>query len=75
MATAITAHSRWHLINNLFVPGLDIRLAFGRVRDEVLKKTANRQEPFVYGSLGAGTVALVPAPAPTRLSPPTICKA
>jgi len=51
------------LINNLFVPGLDIRLAFGRVRDEVLKKTASRQEPFVYGSLGAGTIALVPAAA------------
>ncbi len=51
------------LINNLFVPGLDIRLAFGRVRDEVLKKTGNRQEPYVYGSLGAGTVALVAAPA------------
>ena len=49
------------LINNLFVPGLDIRLAFGRVRDEVLKKTASRQEPFVYGSLGGGTIALVPA--------------
>jgi hypothetical protein len=51
------------LINNLFVPGLDIRLAFGRVRDEVLKKTASRQEPFVYGSLGGGTIALVPATA------------
>jgi hypothetical protein len=51
------------LINNLFLPGLDIRLAFGRVRDEVLKKTGNRQEPYVYGSLGAGTVALVAAPA------------
>lgn len=50
------------LINDLFVPGLDIRLAFGRVRDDVLKKTGNRQEPFVYGSLGAGTVALVPGP-------------
>ena len=48
------------LVNNLFVPGLDIRLAFGRVRDEVLKKTGNRQEPFVYGSLGGGNVALVP---------------
>jgi len=47
------------LLNNLFVPGLDIRLAFGRVRDEVLKMTDNRQEPYVYGSLGAGNVALV----------------
>jgi Caspase domain/Putative peptidoglycan binding domain len=51
------------LMDNLFVAGLDIRLAFGRVRDEVLKKTSNRQEPFVYGSLGGANVALVPAPA------------
>jgi hypothetical protein len=48
------------LLTNLFVPGLDIRLAFGRIHNEVLKKTASRQEPFVYGSLGAGTIALVP---------------
>src|SRR6516164_6334004 len=46
------------LIHNLFVPGLDIRLAFGRVRDEVLKKTGYMQEPFVYGSLGGGNIAL-----------------
>ena len=50
------------LITNLFVPGLDIRLAFGRVRDEVLKKTGLMQEPFVYGSLGGGNIALVSAP-------------
>src|SRR5215472_5366275 len=50
------------LIDNLFVPALDIRLAFGRVRDEVLKKTGNLQEPFVYGSLGGGNIALVHAP-------------
>jgi uncharacterized caspase-like protein len=43
-------------------PGLDIRRAFGYVRDEVLKTTSNRQEPFVYGSLGGEDVALVPAP-------------
>jgi len=47
------------LIDNLFVSGLDIRLAFGRVRDEVLKKTGYMQEPFVYGSLGGGNIALV----------------
>jgi Caspase domain len=40
----------------------DLRIAFGRVRDDVLKATGNRQEPFVYGSLGGTTVALVPAP-------------
>ena len=51
------------LLDNLAVPGLDLRIAFGRVRDEVMKKTDNRQEPFVYGSLGGSTVALVPKPA------------
>ncbi len=50
------------LLKNLTVPGLDVRLAFGRVRDEVLKSTGNRQEPFVYGSLGGGNISLVPAP-------------
>jgi uncharacterized caspase-like protein len=44
-------------------PGLDVRRAFGFVRDEVLKTTGNRQEPFVYGSLGGEDVPLVPAPA------------
>jgi hypothetical protein len=51
------------LLANLFVPGLDVRLALGRVRDEVLKKTNNHQEPFVYGSLGGGAISLVPVPA------------
>ena len=50
------------LLNNLTVPGLDIRLAFGRVRDEVMKITSNKQEPFVYGSLGGGIISLVPEP-------------
>lgn len=48
------------LLKNIAVPGLDVRLAFGRVRDDVLKSTGSRQEPFVYGSLGGSTVALVP---------------
>ncbi len=48
------------LLNNITTPGLDLRLAFGRVRDEVLRSTNNRQEPFMYGSLGGETVALVP---------------
>ncbi len=51
------------VLKDLTIPGLDVRLAFGRVRDDVLKITANRQEPFVYGSLGGGNIALVPAPA------------
>jgi uncharacterized caspase-like protein len=56
------------LIKHITVPGLDIRIAFGKVRDEVLRNTANRQEPFVYGSLGGDSVALVPLPA-TPASP------
>jgi hypothetical protein len=51
------------LLRNLFTPGLDIRLAFGRILVDVLKKTSKRQSPEVYGSLGGGNIALVPAPA------------
>src|SRR5438876_7781404 len=52
------------LANHIATPGLDVRRAFGFVRDEVLKTTGNRQEPFVYGSLGGEDVPLVPAPRP-----------
>jgi hypothetical protein len=51
------------LLKHLTTPGLDLRLALGRVRDEVLKDTDNKQEPFVYGSLGGNEVVLVPAKA------------
>jgi uncharacterized caspase-like protein len=51
------------LIRHIATPGLDLRRAFGFVRDEVLKATGNRQEPYVYGSLGGEDVALVPAKA------------
>jgi uncharacterized caspase-like protein len=50
------------LAKHLTTPGLDVRRAFGFVRDDVLKSTNNRQEPFVYGSLGGDDVALVPVP-------------
>jgi peptidoglycan hydrolase-like protein with peptidoglycan-binding domain len=50
------------LLHNLFTPGLDIRLAFGRILVDVLKKTSKRQNPLVYGSFGGGNIALVPAP-------------
>jgi hypothetical protein len=48
------------LLHHLFEPGLDIRFAFGRVRDEVLRSTANRQEPFVSSSFGGEPISLVP---------------
>ena len=60
------------LSHHLTKPGLDVRRAFGFVRDEVLKTTGNRQEPFVYGSLGGEDVPLVPArPAPAAAAPAT----
>jgi hypothetical protein len=51
------------LVKYLPKPGLDLRKAFGFARDEVLKVTNNKQEPFIYGSLGGDDVALVPAAA------------
>lgn len=58
------------LVKYLPRPGLDLRKAFGFVRDDVLKVTHNRQEPFVYGSLGGDDVALVPAAPPPQITPP-----
>jgi uncharacterized caspase-like protein len=39
------------LLANLETPGLEINLLFRRVRDQVLARTNNAQEPFTYGSL------------------------
>ena len=49
------------LVKYIGTPGLDLRKAFGFVRDDVLKNTGNRQEPYVYGSLGGDDLPLVPA--------------
>lgn len=58
------------LVRHIATPGLDLRKAFGFVRDEVMQQTSNRQEPFVYGSLGGNDVALVPARAPVAAAAP-----
>jgi uncharacterized caspase-like protein len=50
------------LVKYLTAPGLDLRIALGKVRDDVLAATHRKQEPFVYGSLGGTTVALVSTP-------------
>ena len=49
------------LVERLPTPGLDLRKAFGFVRDDVLKTTGYKQEPYVYGSLGGDDVPLVTA--------------
>jgi uncharacterized caspase-like protein len=56
------------LLKHLTTPGLDLRKAFGLVRDDVMRATNDRQEPFVYGSLGGTDVSLVPAP--VMVTPP-----
>jgi hypothetical protein len=53
------------LVKYIAEPGLDIRLALGKVRDEVLAATGNAQEPSIYGSLGGSNIFLVPAPSKT----------
>src|SRR5262249_28615437 len=57
------------LLKHLPTPGVDVRLLFGRVRDDVLASTNRKQEPFVYGSLGGSDVTLVPAPAAPPANP------
>ncbi|TFV43292.1 caspase family protein [Bradyrhizobium niftali] len=49
------------LVERLPTPGLDLRKAFGFVRDDVLKNTGYKQEPYVYGSLGGDDVPLIAA--------------
>ena len=58
------------LLKHLATPGLDLRKAFGFVRDDVMNATGNRQEPFVYGSLGGEDVSLVPAAVPYQAASP-----
>jgi hypothetical protein len=60
-AAAILAHFQ--------TPGLELGLFFRSVRDTVLKATQNRQEPYVFSSLGAEPFYFYPRP-PNR--PPLI---
>ena len=51
------------LLANLEIPGLELSLFFRSVRDSVLRSTNNRQEPFVFSSLGADPFYFYPRPA------------
>jgi tetratricopeptide (TPR) repeat protein len=48
------------LLRHLAKPGLDIRIALGEVHDAVMADSRQRQQPFLYGALGGGTLALAP---------------
>jgi hypothetical protein len=60
------------LLKHIATPGLDVRLALGRVRDEVMETTRPRQEPFVYGSLGGQTISVVDAPSEAARGSPIV---
>ena len=62
------------LLKHLLTPGLDLRIALGHVRDDVLASTGQKQEPYVTSSLGGGTIALVPGP-PVASGAPTASEA
>nr|WP_249803203.1 caspase family protein [Bradyrhizobium sp. 35] len=59
------------IVERLPTPGLDLRKAFGFVRDDVLKNTGYKQEPYVYGSLGGEDVSLVPTKSAATSQQPT----
>ena len=48
------------LLSQIETPGLELDLMFRRVRDEVLRLTGGRQEPFTYGSLSSQGAYLAP---------------
>jgi hypothetical protein len=58
------------LLKQLPVPGQDLRKSLGYVRDDVMKQTTSKQEPFVYGSLGGDDVVLVPRAKPAPAAVP-----
>ena len=58
------------LVQHLATPGLEVERLFGKVRDEVMRRTGNVQQPFTYGSLGGGYYAFKPASAPVPTPAP-----
>jgi uncharacterized caspase-like protein len=52
------------LLKHLPTPGIDVRLMFGKVRDQVLDATRHQQEPYTYGSLSGDVVPLLPGRRP-----------
>ena len=67
------------LLKHLGTPNLDVRIMFGRVRDDVLSLTRREQQPHLYGTLGgeqiflssSATSAAPPPVAPSRPAAPS----
>lgn len=52
------------LLRHLETPGLEVGKLFGKVRDDVVRETQERQQPFTYGSVGGDSIYLVPPRVP-----------
>src|SRR4051794_27020625 len=50
------------LLEHFQIPGLELSLLFRSVRDTVLRTTGNRQEPYIFSSLGAEPFYFHPRP-------------
>jgi len=59
------------LLAHFQIPGLELSLFFRSVRDTVLRATNNRQEPYIFSSLGAEPFYFYPRP-PNR--PPLLAE-
>jgi hypothetical protein len=61
-ADGVSEHSPYTaaLLKHLATPGLDVLRMLGRVKEEVVATTSD-QEPWIYGSPGGDSIALVPA--------------
>jgi formylglycine-generating enzyme required for sulfatase activity len=58
----------WALLKHIATPNLDIRIALGRVRDDVLSVTNNAQKPSNFDSLGGNQMPIVTAPVDSQTS-------
>jgi branched-chain amino acid transport system substrate-binding protein len=58
------------LLDHIEEPGVEIRILFGMVRDNVMRRTNGRQEPFVYGSVGGRHLYFVSPRTQTAGLPP-----
>src|SRR5215470_16730541 len=54
-------------LSRMKVSSVTRAVTLGRARDDVLQSTGNKQEPFVYGSLGGDAVSLAPLTAAPKL--------
>ena len=60
------------LLEHLPTPGVELRLALGRVRDAVAQHTGQQQIPYTYGSLGGDEFYLVAPSPPEGPTPPSV---